>query len=95
MSQRARFTFIPALIIAGLNFASLFIIGTCLGWSAGNGYVREGHYFLSNHGGYFEVARGVWLYSYYHGISVWATHGLVFILLAVFMNTGDMALEAV
>jgi hypothetical protein len=48
---------------------------------------------LCSHGRYTEVSRTVWTCSYWHVISVFVTHGLVFVSAAIFLNTGDMVLE--
>jgi len=58
-----------------------------------NGYVKNGHYFLGNHGQYIEVSKFIWTYSYYHTLSVIIAYALVLLLLAIYANTGDMSLE--
>jgi hypothetical protein len=93
MSRRAKPVIIPVVILAFVNFFSFIFIDLYLGGDALNGYARDGHYFLCSHGRYTEVGRAVWTYSYWHAISVFITHGLVFISVAIFMNTGDMVLE--
>jgi hypothetical protein len=92
-SRRAKFIFIPAVVLAAVNFAAFIIINICIGGDAINGHVKDGHYFLGSHGRYTEVSRAVWTYSYYHTISMWITHSSVFILGAIFLNTGDMRIE--
>src|ERR1017187_6743345 len=96
MSRRAKFLIIPVVILAFVNFFSFIFIGFCIGGDALNGYAKDGHYFLysqTSHTRYIEVSRAVWTYSYYHGISVFVTHALVFILAGLFLCTGDMVLE--
>ena len=96
MSRRAKFIFIPVFILAIVNFFSFIAIDLYLGGDALNGYAKDGHYFLysqTSHTRYIEVSRAMWTYSYWHAISVFITHGLVFIFVAIFMNTGDMVLE--
>ena len=93
MSRRAILTFVPACVLAFTNFAVFIAIDIHLGGDALNGYAKNGHYFLCNHGTYTEAARAVWRYSYWHAVSVCLTHGLVVVLAAIFLNTGDMALE--
>ncbi len=92
-SRRAKFIFIPAVAIAIVNFAAFIIINICIGGDAINGHVTDGHYYLGSHGRYTEVSRAVWTYSYYHTVSMWITHLSVFILAAIFLNTGDMKIE--
>ena len=93
MSRRAKLIMIPVFILALINFFSFIFIDLYLGGDAVNGYVRDGHYFLCSHGYYTEVSRAIWTYSYWHAMSVFVTHGMVFVSAAVFLNTGDMALE--
>jgi hypothetical protein len=91
--SKKQFIFIPAVVIAIVNFAACFIINISIGGDAINGHVTDGHYFLGSHGRYIEVSRAVWTYSYYHTVSMWITHLSVFILAAIFLNTGDMKIE--
>ena len=93
MSRRAKLIFIPVFILALVNFFAFFFIDLYLGGDALNGYARDGHYFLCSHGRYTEVSDAVWTYSRWHAISVIVTHASVFVLAAIFLNTGDMALE--
>ena len=93
MSRKAKFIFIPVFILAFVNFAVFITIDIYLGGDALNGYAKDGHYFLCSHGRYTEVSGAVWTYSYYHAISMWITHLSVFVLAALFLYTGDMALE--
>jgi hypothetical protein len=84
---------IPAISLAFVNFFSFFFVSLYLGGDALNGYARGGHYFLCSHGRYTDVSEAVWTYSHWHAISVIVTHVSVFVLLAIFLNTGDMVLE--
>jgi hypothetical protein len=93
ISQSAKYIFIPVFYLAILNFACFVIIGLYLGGDALNGYAKDGHYFLDSHGRLTEVSSGVWTYSYYHAISVYFTHVSTFILLVIFLITGDMAIK--
>jgi hypothetical protein len=93
MSRRAKLIFIPAFVLACVNFFCFFFIAIYLGGDALNGYARDGHYFLCSHGRYTEVSGTVWTYSHWHAISVIVTHVSVFVLAAVFLNTGDMVFE--
>ena len=74
-------------VIAVVNFASYWIIAVKCGGDAWNGYSRGGRYFLGSHGTYTEVSKAFWTYSYYHTIAVWATHGSVFVGMAIFLNS--------
>lgn len=92
-SRRAKFIFIPAFILACVNFAALLIIDTYTGGQAINGHVTDGHYFLGSRGRFTEVSRAVWTFSYYHTMSVKFTHLSVFTLAAIFVTAGDMRIE--
>ena len=74
-------------VVAIVNFATYLIIAVKSGGDAWNGYSKAGRYFLASHGTYTEVSKAFWTYSYYHTIAVWATHGVVFIGMAVFLNS--------
>jgi hypothetical protein len=93
LSRRAKFIFIPVFVLAVINFATFISINIYIGGDALNGHMIDGHYFLGSHGRYTEVSRAIWTYSYYHAVSMWITHVSVFILLAIFLNTGDMAIK--
>jgi hypothetical protein len=89
-TRRGKWILYPLFIIAFINFAVFWVGAVCLGGDAINGYARDGHYFLSSHGSCTEVSPAVWHYSYFHTISVWATHGLTFATAAILFMTGDM-----
>jgi len=93
ISRRAKFIFYPACVLALVNFTVFVILAVHFGGDAINGYIKNGHYFLASHGHDTEVSSSVWTYSYYHSISVWITHLLVFGLAALFVNTADMVIE--
>ena len=90
MSRRAKSIFIPVFFIAFINFSFFIAVNECIGGDAINGYMKDGHYFSGSHGAYTEVSKAVWTYSYYHTVSMWVSHSLVFILAAIFMMTGEM-----
>jgi hypothetical protein len=92
-SRRAKLMFVPAFILAFVNFAVFIAMAIYLGGDALNGYARDGHYFLCSHGKNTEVTRVVRTYSYWHTISVFVTQGLVFVLAAILLNTGEMVVE--
>ena len=62
-----------------LNFALFFGVALALGGDAVNGTVRDGHYYLMNHGKYTEVSRAVFRYSMVHTISVFVSFPLAWI----------------
>jgi hypothetical protein len=81
-----------AIVVVLIGFAnsSWFAAeSSSLGGDALNGYVRDGHYFVTSHGAAAEVTQADWEWSRLHGISVLATHllvmgGLAFLLFTVF-----------
>jgi hypothetical protein len=65
-----------AVVVLGfLNFLWFFAESAKAG-DALNGYVRDGHYFLSSHGRATEVSREAWDWSRVHALSVFVTHPL-------------------
>ena len=59
------------------NFIAFTTIAMYLGGDAINGYVKDGHYFLSMHGGAVEVSRDVFTYSRWHAIVTIASFVIV------------------
>ena len=70
-----------------VNFAAYWLIAAGYGGEARTGHIKDGRYFLGCHGSYTEVSRSVWSYSYYHGRSIWITHGAFFVGIAILLNT--------
>ena len=75
------------------NFVAYWLIAQYLGGDALNGYARAGHYFLCAHGGCTEVTPSVWNYSYWHAVTAIGGIYLVFFEMALFVTTGDIALN--
>ena len=81
-----------AIVVVLIGFANsswLAAESSSLGGDALNGYVRDGHYFVTSHGTATEVSHADWEWSRLHGISVLLTHllamaGLAFLLFTVF-----------
>jgi hypothetical protein len=93
LSNRAKFVVYPTVILAALNFA-VFVGGSFyLGGDALNGYVRGGHYFVCAHGSCGEVSSAIWHYSYWHAVTALGGILLVFVEMAIFINTGDIEWE--
>lgn len=75
------------IIILGLaNFLAYTVVYDFIGGEAVNGFVRAEavaggppalHYYLVDSGRETPVARGVWMYSAVHSISIWITVGAV------------------
>jgi hypothetical protein len=68
------FVFLAAM----LNFVVFFIVAVNIGGDAVNGSVRDGHFYVMNHGRYTEVSEQVFTYSRWHVYSIWITHPLAF-----------------
>jgi hypothetical protein len=65
------------MVAAGAaNFAAFFAAAVALGGDAVNGCIRDGHYFLAEHGHYTPVSYQVFLYSRWHAYSVFVTQPL-------------------
>jgi hypothetical protein len=62
------------LCLALVNFLVYVVVAGTHGGDAWNGYTKDGHYFVSQHGHATEVSRSFWMYSYYHTIFLWITH---------------------
>src|ERR1700744_5102614 len=60
--------------VAILNFAAFFIMAVYLGGDAINGMIKDGHYYLGEHGRYTEVTEAVFNYSRHQAYSVFVTH---------------------
>jgi hypothetical protein len=92
-SKRAKWVIYPTSILAGINFMVFFAVSVYLGGDALNGYSTVGHYFLCAHGHCIEVSRTVWCYSYWHALTAMGGIFLVFVEVALFLNTGDIDFE--
>jgi hypothetical protein len=84
---RLAFTVLAVLLtLAGvLNFIAFIGASERLGGSAANGYVRDGRYFVGEHGRYQEVSREAWERSQSHGQTLALTHPLAAIGAAYLM----------
>lgn len=92
-SKRAKIILGITAPAAVINFLAFSFVSEWIGGDALNGYVKNGHYYLCSHGWYTEVAASVWNYSYWHAISAICGIILVFIEVAIFINTGDISWE--
>jgi hypothetical protein len=93
ISQRAKRVLYPSVIVAALCFLAFVGGSFYLGGDALNGYVRGGHYFVCSHGSCGEVTSAMWHYSYWHAIAALAGIFLVFVEVAILLNTGDIQWE--
>lgn len=65
-----------AVVFGFYNFFSFIAETQRLGGDALNGYVRDGHYYVSNHGRVREVTPEQWEHCRTHSLSVFASHPL-------------------
>ncbi len=93
ISNRAKWILYPTFIIVGLNFLIFWLVAVWLGGDAGNGYSKDGHFFVCAHGACHEVSEAIWNYSYWHSRTALNGILLVFIEVAIFVNTGDIELD--
>jgi hypothetical protein len=63
-------------VIGIVNFVVSMLIYHKLGGDAFGGYVKDGHYFVGDHGRYTETTKTVWAYCRYHTMSVIGTHAV-------------------
>ena len=80
LTARGKWILYPVVAVAIVNFVIFAVVALVIGGDAWNGHVDDGHYYVSSHGTITEVSRAVWYYSYGHVISVWVTHGSVFVV---------------
>jgi hypothetical protein len=72
--------------IAFANFTIYWLVAVYLGGDAGSGRIRDGRYFLMNHGAYTEVSAAVFKYSKWHTRSIWITHPMAFTAAALLLH---------
>jgi hypothetical protein len=77
MSNSAKLRLCYSVFLAAmLNFVVFFIVAARIGGDAVNGRVRDGRFYVMNHGRYTEVSERVFTYSRWHVYSIWMTHPL-------------------
>jgi hypothetical protein len=59
------------VVLAVADFLLFAVVTVAIGGDAASGAVRDGHYFVSNHGVLTEVARATWLVSRVQGLTLW------------------------
>lgn len=64
------------LIVGVVNFIVFVTVALIIGGDAWSGEIKDGHFFVSDHGGLTEVSRNVFYYSKVHAISTMVTHPL-------------------
>ncbi|HRI03081.1 MAG TPA: hypothetical protein PLL77_05010 [Pyrinomonadaceae bacterium] len=71
-----------------INFGLMFALSATYRGDAHNGYVKDGHYFLGDHGKYTEVSYKLYMLSWWQGTIVMASWIVPF-LYAVIRNPLD------
>ena len=61
------------------NFLVFVFVAMYLGGNALCGRTIAGHYFVCEHGHWTEVSRAAFVYSEWHGLSIFITHPLVLV----------------
>lgn len=62
------------ILIGVLNFTAFMAFCMNMGGSAGNGEIRDGRYFVSEHGKDHEISARAFQLNQIHGRSLWITH---------------------
>lgn len=68
-----------------LNFFVFFVFSLIIGGDAGNGFVKDGHYFVTNHGKHTEVSELIWKINKFQADSLFITHPMA-IIAAIIAN---------
>src|SRR5436305_387104 len=93
VSRRAKWILNVTAALAFSNFVAFWIASLFLGGDALNGHMTGLHHFLCAHGGCTEVTRAIWAYSYWHALTAMGGILLVFVEMAIFVNTGEIVLD--
>lgn len=75
-----------AVVVGFTNFFWCLAESMRLGGDGLNGYVRDGHYYVSEHGVDTEVSRSEWKMSRTHALSVFLTHPLALLGMAYLLT---------
>lgn len=79
-----------ALFLAcGANFISFMIIGVCIGGFASAGKVADGQYFLGNKGVYTRASKELYVYSYWHLVSILASFPVAIVAWSLAAMAGE------
>ena len=71
------------ILVGFVNFFSFVLISVMIGGDALNGHAAGGHYYLASHGKLTEVGQGLFAYSKWHALSLFVTHPLAIIAMAI------------
>ncbi len=77
------------LVLCALNFFAFAASSIAIGDSAANGTVKDGHYFVGDHGKNTEVSQRTWEISLWHSKSLFLTHPLAMILTIILGSKWD------
>lgn len=73
------------IVVGAVNFSWFLAESKRLGGDALNGFVQNGHFYVSSHGVTTEVSEEAWRWNYFQGQSLPATHGLAMLSIAYFL----------
>jgi hypothetical protein len=72
------FLAVPVVLVGVANFAWVLGANNKYGGGALGGFVRNGHYYVGQHGGYTEVSRAIWEDIRVHELALFLGWPLVF-----------------
>ena len=67
------------VLLGALNFMAFMAFSMNIGGSAGNGRIRDGRYFVNEHGKETEVSASTFELNLTHGRSLWITHPMAMV----------------
>ena len=70
---KVRLAFLVLSIFAVANFIIYAVVGELIGGYSLNGREIDGRYFLGSHGRLTEASQAVYLYSFWHAISIFVS----------------------
>jgi hypothetical protein len=71
---------VVAFYLCALNFLAFVVVSANIGGSADLGREEGGRYFVGDHGKLNEVSESVYRSNKLHGLSLWITHPLGFLI---------------
>lgn len=82
------FVCITLFILGLLNFMAFWMISLAIGGDADT--VENGRFFVASRGRFTEVSELTWNYSYYHTRSLWISHPVAVLSIAMAFLSGKL-----